>query len=69
MAQASLLDGLTLDLFPLTQDLRRASIIGIGKRNITDALIVAVVIVMLDEGGDNLDEYGYTNICPIVDLR
>ena len=45
MAQASLLDGLTLDLFPLTQDVLGPAMIGIGWRSVAEALMIAAVCV------------------------
>lgn len=47
MAQASLLDGFTLDLFPLVQNFLCPAMIGV----VAEALMVAAVVVMLEEGG------------------
>lgn len=52
MAQASLLDGLTLDLFALTQDVLGPAMICIGWRNVAEALMIAAVVIVLDEGSD-----------------
>ncbi len=52
MLQASILDGETFDPLSFTQDFRRASEVDVGRREIAQALVIAAMIVMLDEGGD-----------------
>ena len=50
--QAALPDGLLLDLLSRFQDLRAAAIIDVGGREVAEALVVAAVVVVLDEGAD-----------------
>ena len=54
MVQAPGLDGLTLYLLALLQDLRHPAMIGIDGCDIAEALMIAAVVVILDEGGDLL---------------
>ena len=49
MLQAAVCDGLTLDALPLDQDVFSAAEVDVGRGEIVDALMVAVVIVMLDK--------------------
>ena len=50
--QASLLDGLALDAFAFEQDGLAAPEIDIGGREVAQALVVAPVIIVADEGLD-----------------
>jgi len=50
--QASVLDGFAFDPFSFQQDGLTASEVDIGRRQIVDALVVAQVIVVGDEGFD-----------------
>ena len=50
MLQAPVLDGLSFDLFPFQQDGVAAPEIDIGGREVIQALVVAPVVVVLDEG-------------------
>jgi len=52
MQQAAVLDGLSLDPFPLHEDCLAASEVDVGRRQVADALVVTKVIVMGDEGVD-----------------
>ena len=52
MDQAPVLDCQFLDLFPCCQDCRAAPEVGVGGCQIADALVAALVVVVLDEGGD-----------------
>ena len=52
MQQAPVLDGLSFDPFPLHEDCLAASEVDVGRRQVTDALVVAQVIVVGDEGID-----------------
>ena len=52
MQQAPLFDGLSLDPFSLQQDGLAASEVDVGGREIVEALVIARVVVALDEGRD-----------------
>ena len=54
MVQAPGLDGLTLYLLALLQDLLHPAMISVDGCDIAEALMIAAVIVILDEGGDML---------------
>ena len=49
MLQAPMFDGLSLDPFALFDDGLRSAEVGIGGCHIVQALVVALVIVMLNE--------------------
>ena len=53
--QASVLDGFAFDPFSFQQNCLTASEVDVGRRQIVDALVVAQVIVVGDEGFDPLD--------------
>ena len=44
--------GFAFDLLSLFQDLLIAPEVDIGGRQVADALVLALVVVMVDEGGD-----------------
>jgi hypothetical protein len=50
--QASLLDGLSLDAFAFEQDGLAAAEIDVGRGEVTQALVVALVVIVGDEGLD-----------------
>ena len=52
VVQASVLDGLSFDPFSFQQDGLAASEVDVGRRKVADALVVAKVIVVGDEGFD-----------------
>lgn len=52
MEQASLLDGSSYDALAFKQDGLASAEVDIGRREIVDVLVIAAVIVMLDEGLD-----------------
>ena len=52
MAQAAFLDRQFFDLLPPFDDGRIPSEVSIGGRDVIQALVVAMVVVMLDEGPD-----------------
>ena len=52
MLQASVGNGLSFDPFSLSQDGGTAPEVDVGRGEIVDALVVAVVIVVVDEGRD-----------------
>jgi len=47
--QASIFDGLSLDPFALLDDALRPAEVGVDGRRVSQALVVALVIVVLDE--------------------
>ncbi len=52
MLQASLLDGLALDPFAFGEDGLPAATVDVGGRQVAEALMIAGLVVMLDEGCD-----------------
>jgi hypothetical protein len=50
--QATVCNSLTLDTLTLSQDCLGSAEVDVSRREIVDALMVANVIVVLDEGGD-----------------
>ena len=50
--QASMLDSLAFDLFALFYDCCGPAEVGVGWRYVVEALVIAPVVVMLDEGSD-----------------
>ena len=52
MPQASLVDGLSLNPFAFGKDGLPAVEVYVGGRQIADALVIACVVVVFDEGGD-----------------
>ena len=52
MVQAAVLDGQFLNLFSPFNDGSVFAEIGVGRGDIVQALVVAVVVVMIDEGAD-----------------
>ncbi len=52
MVQAAVLDGQFFDLFSPFDDGGVTPEVGVSRCNIADALVVAVVVVMIDEGAD-----------------
>ena len=52
MVQAAVLDGQVLDLPPSLNDGRVTPEVGVSGRDIAEALVIAVVVVMIDEGAD-----------------
>jgi hypothetical protein len=52
MLQAPVFDGLSFDPFTFQQDSLTAPEVDIGRRQIAQALVIALVIVVLDEGRD-----------------
>jgi len=52
MVQAAFLDGQFLDLFSPFDDGGVTPEVGVGGSDVTNALMVTLVIVMLDEGAD-----------------
>ena len=52
MLQAALFDGVAFDPFSLQQDGLAAPEVDVGRREIVEALVIAAMIVVLDEGCD-----------------
>ena len=50
--QAPMLDGLSLDPFALFEDGGCSAEVGVGRGHVVQALVVALVVVVLDEGLD-----------------
>ena len=50
--QAPLLDGVLFDPFALLQDLVTAPEVDVSRRQVLQAFVVAVMIVVIDEGAD-----------------
>ena len=50
--QAPMFDGLSFDPFALFDDVRRPAEVGVSRRHVVQALMVALVVVVLDEGLD-----------------
>jgi len=50
--QPAFLDGLFLDLLSHLQDLRAATVVDVGGRQVVQALVVTMVVVVIDEGTD-----------------
>jgi len=50
--QAPMLDGLSFDPFALSDDGCGPSEVGVGRRHVVQALMVALMVVVLDEGLD-----------------
>ena len=54
MLQASLLDGLSFDPFSLQEDGLAAAEVDVGRREVVDALVIAAVVIVVDERRDLL---------------
>jgi len=52
MVQAAVMDGQCLDLLPPFDNGGVAPEVGVGGRDVVQALVVAVVVVVIDEGAD-----------------
>ncbi len=52
MVQAAVLDGQFLDLLSPFNDGRVTPEVGVGRRDVIQALVVAVIVVVIDEGAD-----------------
>ena len=57
MLQAAVLDGFHFDLSPFGQDRFATAKIDVGRSEVADALVVAMVVVVVDEGGDGGFEF------------
>jgi hypothetical protein len=52
MVQVVVFDGEFLDLFSAFYNGRGATEVNVGERNLADAFVVALVVVVLDEGSN-----------------
>ena len=52
MLQAPMFDGLAFDVGPLAQDVGGSAEVGVCRRHVAQALVVAGVVVVLDEDAD-----------------
>ena len=52
VVQAAVLDGLLFDAPPFSQDGFAAPEVDVSRDQVADALVVTVVVVVIDEGGD-----------------
>lgn len=59
MSRTPGLDGLTFDTLPFEQDGVPTVMIDIGRCEVVQALMVAAVVVMLDEGSDLALEFAW----------
>ena len=62
MVQAAVLDGLQFDAPPFVQDGIAAAEVDVSRGQVTDALVVAMVVVMVDEGGDGGLEFAFEEV-------
>ena len=62
MLQAPILECLSLDPFSSFDDGGSPAAIDIGRRHIVEALVVALVVVVLDEGLDLLFEIAWQEV-------
>ena len=62
MVQAAVLDGLLFDASPFSQDGFAAAEVDVGRCEVADALVVATMIVVFDEGGDGSLEVGVATL-------
>jgi hypothetical protein len=53
MHQAALFDGLCFDLLSLSEDGLGPAEVDVGRCEVSEALVVALVIVVLDEAGES----------------
>ncbi|SFK87963.1 hypothetical protein SAMN05444581_1387 [Methylocapsa palsarum] len=59
MLQATIGDGLAFDSFAFEENALGAPEVDVSRREIAEALVIAGMIVMLDEGGDLLFEIAW----------
>lgn len=57
MVQAAVLDGLVFDAPPFSQDVFAAPEVDVSRCQVADALVVAAVVVVVDEGADGGFEF------------
>jgi hypothetical protein len=64
MLQASLLDGQSFDPFALQEDSLAAAEVDVGRREVVDALVIAAVVIVVDERRDLGFEIAVDSSCP-----
>ena len=62
MVQAAVLDGLQFDASPFSQDGFATAKIDVGRGEVADALVVAMVVVLVDEGGDGGFQFPFEEV-------
>ena len=62
MVQAAVLDGLVFDAPPFGKDGFAATKVDVGRCQIADALVVATMVVVIDEGGDGSLEFPFEEV-------
>ena len=62
MVQAAVLDGLQFDAPPFSQDGFTAAEVDVSRGEVADALVVALVVVVIDEGGDGYFEFALEEV-------
>lgn len=60
MVQAAVLDSLQFDASPFGQDGFATTKIDVSRGEVADALVVAVVVVVVDEGGDGCFAFAWS---------
>jgi len=62
VVQAAVLDGLVFDASPLSQDGFTATEVDVSWGEVADALVVAMVVVVVDEGGNGCFEFALEEV-------
>lgn len=62
VVQAAVLDGLQFDASPFGQDGFATTKIDVSRCQVADALVVAVVVVVIDEGGDGSFQFTFEEV-------
>ena len=62
MVQAAVLDGLLFYAPPFGQDGFTAAEVDVSRGEVGDALVVAVVVIVIDEGGDCCFEFALEDV-------
>ena len=62
MVQAAVLDGLVFNAPPFSQDGFASAEVDISRCQVADALVVAMVVVVVDEGGDGGFEFAFEEV-------
>lgn len=62
VVQAAVLDGLLFDASPFSQDGFTATEVDVSRGEVSDALVVAVVVVVIDESGNGCFEFALEEV-------
>ena len=62
MVQAAVLDGFQFDASPFGQNGFATAKIDVGRGEVADALVVAVVVVVVDEGGNGCFKFAFEEV-------